>query len=201
MQKPSLREGRRQSQEKRGDRMKLYLTGSVASGKSTLARQIAARTGIPCHSLDEVVYVPDPGAPSGNRKRPEAERDALFAEILRQPQDVLEDTGRACFEEGLRQADAILLLELPLGVRYKRIFTRWLRQNLGLEPCLYRPGWNMLKAMFRWAGDYDAGRDGTKKRVEPYREKTVILRSRREISAYLEALPSSGSENAASPPP
>ncbi len=59
----------------------------------------------------------------------------------------------------------------------------------------------MLKAMFRWAGDYDTGRDGTKKRVEPYREKTVILRSRREISAYLEALPSSGSENAASPPP
>ncbi len=52
--------------------MKLYLTGSVASGKSTLARQIAARTGIPCHSLDEVVYVPDPGAPSGTgnaRKR------------------------------------------------------------------------------------------------------------------------------------
>ena len=154
MQKPSLREGRRQSQEKRGDRMKLYLTGSVASGKSTLARQIAARTGIPCHSLDEVVYVPDPGAPSGNRKRPEAERDALFAEILRQPHYVMEDTGRACFEEGLRQADAILLLELPLGVRYKRIFTRWLRQNLGLEPCLYRPGWNMLKAMFRWAGTY-----------------------------------------------
>lgn len=95
MQKPSLREGRRQSQEKRGDRMKLYLTGSVASGKSTLARQIAARTGIPCHSLDEVVYVPDPGAPSGNRKRPEAERDALFAEIP-PPAPLCDGGHRAC---------------------------------------------------------------------------------------------------------
>lgn len=183
--------------------MKLYLTGSVASGKTTLARRIAARTGVPCHSLDEVVYIPEPGAPSGNRKRPAAERDALFAELLRQPHFVMEDTGRACFEEGLRRADAILLLEPPLPVRYKRIFTRWFRQKLGLEHCLYRSNRAMLKSMLRWARDYDAGRDGTKKRLEPYWEKTLVLRSRREISACLKTLPSpsAGPKNAAAPPP
>lgn len=47
--------------------MKLYITGPVASGKSTLARRIAAATGVPCYHLDDVRYEPLPGAASGNR--------------------------------------------------------------------------------------------------------------------------------------
>lgn len=34
--------------------MKLYIVGPVASGKSTLARQLSRETGIPCFHLDQV---------------------------------------------------------------------------------------------------------------------------------------------------
>ena len=77
---------------------KLFITGPVGSGKSTLAREIARRMGIQCTELDSLCYVPD-DSPSGNRKRPVEERDALFSAALAEPRWVMEDAGRACFEE------------------------------------------------------------------------------------------------------
>ena len=128
--------------------MKLYIIGAVASGKSTLARRVAERTGVPCTHLDDVVYMPDPAAPEGNRKRPAEERDRLFQEVLAQKSYIIEDAGRTCFLEGLRQADTVVLLDPPIAVRRRRILTRWVKQNLGLEPCGYRPNFAMVRAMF-----------------------------------------------------
>ncbi|MDD3244337.1 MAG: hypothetical protein PHD32_11565 [Eubacteriales bacterium] len=54
--------------------MKLYITGAVGSGKSTFARRLSSRMGVPCTQLDELVHVTDPAAPWGNRKRPKEER-------------------------------------------------------------------------------------------------------------------------------
>ncbi len=76
--------------------MKLYITGPVGSGKTTLARQFSQKTGVPCFHLDQVAHEPDPDRPGGNRKRPEEERDAMFRSILEQGDYILEDTGRAC---------------------------------------------------------------------------------------------------------
>ena len=132
--------------------MKIYITGSVASGKSTLARRISQITKIPCYHLDEVVHIPAPEEASGNKKRPIEERDALFHDILNSPDYVMEDAGRVCFAEGMHQADIVILLEIPLFIRKKRIITRWLKQKTGLEKCIYKPTFSMLRAMFQWVG-------------------------------------------------
>ncbi len=169
--------------------MRIYIVGSVASGKSTLARRISRITNIPCCHLDEVVYEEDPSSSWGDRKRSPEDRDALFHAVLERPDFIMEDAGRECFFAGMEQADQIVLLEIPLYIRRKRILTRWLKQNLGLEPCVYKPHFDMLKAMFQWAKNYDTGADGTKKRIEKYKEKTVVLRCNRDIKEYLKMLP------------
>ena len=87
--------------------------------------------------------------------------------------------------EGMEQSDYILLLEIPLVVRRKRIVTRWIKQRLGLEKCIYRPHLAMLRAMFRWAKNYDTGEDGTKGRVLRFKEKTIVLHNQREIEELL----------------
>ncbi|MGI5959798.1 MAG: hypothetical protein ACOX60_10345 [Massiliimalia sp.] len=165
--------------------MKLYITGSVASGKSTLARQISAKTGIVCTHLDEVVYKKAPENPQGDVKRPPEERDRLFEQVLAQSDFIMEDAGRECFLRGMEQADQIILLEIPLWIRNKRIVWRWMKQNLGLEDCLYKPDWVMLKAMLEWAKNYDRGIDGTKRRVAQYSDKVIVLKNNREIRRYL----------------
>ena len=85
--------------------MRMYIVGSVASGKSTL-RGSSARTGVPCVYLDDVVYEPDSTDPAGNCKRPEAERERLFQEILA-GDFLIEDTsgGRCLRRAAARGAD------------------------------------------------------------------------------------------------
>ena len=43
--------------------LKLYIVGPVASGKTTLARQVSRKTGVPCFHLDQVAHEPDPDRP------------------------------------------------------------------------------------------------------------------------------------------
>jgi adenylate kinase family enzyme len=168
--------------------VKIYIVGSVASGKSTLAKKISQITGVPCYHLDETVYVVDPTEPSGNKKRSIKERNILFRNMLEQTHYIMEDAGRECFCEGMKQADTIILLEIPLIIRKKRILLRWIKQNLGIEKCIYRPCFDMLNAMFHWARDYDTGEDGTKKRVSLFENKTIVLHNNKDIKQYMKTL-------------
>ena len=166
--------------------MKLYIVGSVASGKSTLAEQLSGKTGLPCYHLDEIAHKKDPAGEFGNVRRAPEEREALFRAALA-GDCILEDTGREMFLEGMRQADRIVVLELPYHVRAYRIVKRHIRQCLGLEPSNYRPSLNMVRLMFQWAKNFDTGADGVKARLTPFADKTVTLRSKQEICAFVEA--------------
>lgn len=168
-------------------KMKIYIVGSVASGKSTLARQISEKTGIKCFHLDDVVHVKDENSSAGNRKRSPEERDALFKKII-STDYIIEDTGRECFAEGLRVADKIVVLDIPYHVRAFRIVRRHVRQVLGIEKEGYRPSLKMVRMMFKWAKNFDTGEDGAKARIEPFSEKTVTLRSAREVKSFLNNL-------------
>ena len=168
--------------------MKIYITGSVGSGKSTLARWAAAVMGIEATELDLVVYEPDPNDPRDDRKRTVEDRDTIFREILSRKDWIMEDTGRKCFVEAPLQADQVVLLQPPAAVRDFRILRRWIRQRLGKEVCGYRPSVKMLKRMFQWRRDYDSGRDDIRKRLEPFEEKLIILRSDKEVERWLKTL-------------
>ncbi|MBO5273605.1 MAG: AAA family ATPase [Clostridia bacterium] len=162
--------------------MKLYITGSVASGKSTLARKLSEVTGVACTHLDELMYEVDPESSWGNRRRNEAERDACFAEILSQESYIIEDCGRRCFRRGMEEADQVILLDLPLSLRYRRILLRWLKQNLGIEHCIYKPNWRMLRTMFGWAKEFDPAE------FSQYEDKLTVLKNDREINRFIKEL-------------
>lgn len=168
--------------------MKIYIVGSVGSGKSTLARSISSITGIPCVHLDEVVHVEDRADSWGNHKRPVEERDAQFRDILSKDDYIIEDAGRACFSEGMLEADTIVLLDPPPRTVRRRILLRFMKQNLGIEKCIYKPHFKMLKSMFKWAKDYQVGEDSIKARLAPFQDKTVILTDNKAIRHYLSEL-------------
>lgn len=165
--------------------MKIYVTGPVGGGKTTLARELSCLSGLPCCELDCIVYETDPDHPGGNRKRNPEERDRLFQSVLSGDGWIMEDTGR--FEEGWKQADFILLLEPPAGIRKVRIVKRWLRQRLCLEPSRYQPDFRMLQSMFRWTDRYERGESSLKERLAPYRDKMILLRSRHDLREILDS--------------
>jgi hypothetical protein len=46
----------------------------------------------------------------------------------------------------------------------------------------------MLRAMFKWAGNYDSGKDDLKARVAQFEAKLLTLRGNAEIREYLKSL-------------
>lgn len=165
--------------------MKIYITGSVSSGKSTLAKNMSEILKIPYQSLDEIVYITDKSSPWGDRKRQIEERDNLFYSVIHKPEWIIEDAGRPCFEDGLKRADTIVFLEISEKVRNYRIIKRWIKQRIGVEKCIYNPRYEMLKCMLQWSKDYDSGKDKLKDRISLYQEKVIILRSNKDINAFL----------------
>lgn len=169
-------------------KMKIYIVGPVSSGKSTLAKKLSDKLGIPYHALDEVVHIPDKSNPWGTRRRGAEERDNLFCSIIHQPEWVIEDVGRPCFEKAFKAADRIILLEVPVKVRNYRIIKRWIKQKLGIEKCIYNPRYEMLQCMLQWSKNYDKGKDELKVRISPYQEKVVVLKNNIDVNAFLENL-------------
>ena len=165
--------------------MKCYIVGPVASGKTTLAIRLGRITGSSVVHLDNVLHVPDSASPVGNRKRSEEELRPIFSEILSQDAFILEDVGRKKFAAGMEAADVIVLLCPKPIIRKKRIVTRWVRQRMGLEACGYLPNLTMLRMMFRWTEDFDSGRSGLEERLEQYSDKLVILKTHREVEAWI----------------
>ncbi len=166
--------------------MKLYLVGTVGTGKTTLANRIGERTGISVFHLDEVLHVKDgKTGKSGNRRRTEEEWKPIFEAALNSSDWILEDTGRLIFSEGLKRAEKIALLELPPLVIRFRLVRRYLRQKLSLESCAYRPSIWMLRNMFRWAKKYKTGKDELKERLALYSDKLTVLRNNKEINDFL----------------
>ncbi|OPJ63830.1 hypothetical protein [Clostridium oryzae] len=165
--------------------MKIYIVGAVSSGKSTLAKKLSNGLKISYKSLDEVVHIPDKSNCSGNKKRETKERDEIFYSIMQQKDWIIEDTGRPCFEEGLKQADTIVLLEISSIIRNYRIIKRWVKQRLGIEKCIYNPRYEMLKSMLKWSKDYDTGKDDLKARISRFQEKVVVLTNSKDIKAFM----------------
>lgn len=172
--------------------MKLYITGSVGSGKSVLAEEISNITGIPCVHLDEIVHIPCNDGLYGNIRRSDDEINNMFHSVICRDDYIIEDNAREIFIDGMKNADIIIVLDIPLMIRKYRIIKRWLNQRLGFEECIYNTDLKVMKAMFRWLNNYESGQDGAKARINRYKDKAVYLKTRSEVNGFIEKFRETG---------
>ncbi|SHK29570.1 Adenylate kinase [Clostridium cavendishii DSM 21758] len=153
---------------------KVYIIGSVASGKTTLAKKISESSGIPYYELDNVIWKKHE---DGDIKRTAEERDEIFNNIVNKDSWIIEDVCRSCFKDGLKKADLIIVLDIPAFYRKKNILLRWIKQNLGLEKSDYKPTIKMLRLMYKWCNEYDDKKDQFMKKIDPYMDKVKIMKT------------------------
>ncbi|HAT55089.1 MAG TPA: DNA topology modulation protein FlaR [Lactobacillus sp.] len=133
--------------------MKVYICGSVGSGKTTAARRLSEQTKWPNWSLDDLTWIREPVA----KKRSEQERIAMVNEICQREDFIIEGAqlgwiGKTTLFD---VADLLIVLEpRPLLVRW-RIDSRFVKQCLHVEKAAYQPTWQGLKDMHRWQRQYD----------------------------------------------
>jgi RecA/RadA recombinase len=168
---------------------RIHVIGGPGSGKTTLARQLAARVSAPVFDLDEVAYVGGAGP-----ERPLAQRLADVAAIAAQPAWVTEGIYLRWIDDLLRAADAVVWLDVPGRVAVWRIVLRHARASIagtnrhpGLGKLI-----RFLRSTHRYYTDTSPGapalsRAQTARDLAPYRSKLVRCATSREAAAFLAA--------------
>lgn len=159
---------------------RIYIVGSVGSGKTTLARQIAAKTGITAYELDNVVWERHP---EGDRRQTAAECDCMLQGILQKNSWIIEGAHHdAWVLPVIQQSDQIIFLDLPNRIILYRIMKRFIRQKTGIEKAHYRPTFHILRRMFQWNAQFQTkGRQQVMQNLASFSEKTLILRNKKGI--------------------
>ena len=124
---------------------RVLVIGSPGAGKSTLARALATRTGLPLHNLDRMHWLP------GWIERDRAAGLAELRGVLAQERWIIDGNYGSSLPERLTRADTVVWLDYPTSLCLARVFKRWWQyrgrsrpdmtegcpENLNLEFLLY----------------------------------------------------------------
>lgn len=151
---------------------KIFIIGIVASGKTTLAERLSEKIDVPWYELDSIVYHK---TESGRYKRTVSEQLEVIMDIDRTGTWIFEGTDRESYRCLFEMADIIIFLDTPLWKRRIRILTRFIKQNLGIETCHYKPDVKMLNMMYKWTRDFEKNRIVFEAKLDLYKNKVIRL--------------------------
>ena len=89
--------------------MKIDIIGSVASGKTTLAKRISKKYGVPYYEKDNIVWK---RTANGDVKRSPEERDIYFYDIIKENDWIVEGSPRKVLKESFDCCDNVIVLEI-----------------------------------------------------------------------------------------
>jgi adenylate kinase family enzyme len=158
---------------------KVLIVGIVASGKTTLAKRLSETLKIPWYELDSIVHH---RTETGRYKRTADEQVEVITNIDKYGEWIFEGTDRPSYRCLFEMADTIIFLDTPLWKRRIRILTRFLKQNLSIEDCNYKPDIEMLKSMYKWTKDFERSRDDFESRLRLYNEKVIRLYDNNDLN-------------------
>lgn len=97
---------------------RIMIIGQCGSGKSTLAQRLGERTGLPVIHIDKIHWQP------GWVERSKDEKTRLCLEVEQHEQWVFEGGHSATWPSRLARADMVVWIDLPVGLRLRRVIWR-----------------------------------------------------------------------------
>ena len=163
--------------------MKIHIIGGSGSGKTYLAKRLADRYRLPVYELDDLFW--DNAFGRYGVKMPAEKRDRLLRDILCTDDWIVEGAYCSWLTESFRQADVILVLEMPVRVCQSRIIRRFFKRKLGLEGGK-RETLGSLIDLLRWTAAFEKNNlPEIHEMLAAYPDKTVTLHSRAEAERYI----------------
>lgn len=167
------------------DSLKLDIIGSVASGKTTLAKEISERYEIPYYEKDNIVWE---RTACGDKKRSPQERDRIFQTIIAEDSWIVEGSPRNCLQESFLLCDYIIFLDAGTRTRLFRVFRRWIRQKLGKEKFNSKPTLNFLYLNIKWVFEFNHQRQEILSTLSIYGNKFKVFRHSEDVLNFIEKL-------------
>lgn len=167
--------------------MKIALMGYSGSGKSTLAGKLGRAFQIPVLHLDSVNFLP------GWNLRDRESANGMVLEFLKKESWIIDGNyGEFYKKRRIEEADLIILLLLPRFTCLKRAFFRYLkyrgktREDMA-SGCNEKLDFEFIKWIL-YNGRNKAKREAFKQTIKSYPEKTIVLKSQKEIDEFLRGL-------------
>jgi adenylate kinase family enzyme len=165
---------------------RVAIVGSGGAGKSTLARALGERTGLPVVHLDEHYWRP------GWVATPPDEWRTRQAELCAEDRWIMDGNYSGTVDLRLATADTLVFLDLPRRVTVPAVLQRWARHHgrpVQAPGCPERTSAEFL----RWLWAYPSGgRVRMLAAIEEHRRPDLTvetLRSRRQIRRWLADAP------------
>lgn len=109
---------------------RIALVGSPGSGKTTLASELARRTGLPLHHLDDLYWH------EGWTPTPKEAWRSIVVEQVRAPEWIIDGNYADTLDLRIDACDLIIFLDLPRTLCSTRILRRYLSHALGQRELL-----------------------------------------------------------------
>ena len=165
---------------------RVLIIGCGGAGKSTLAKALGEKTGLPVVHLDKIFWSP------GNWQHlPRGEFDALLMKELEKPRWILDGNYDRTFSLRLAKCDTVIYLDFSrltclLGW-IKRVITNWGRTRADMGPNCNE--W-FDPEMLGWIWNYN--KQNRKKNYRMLEEATharvIVLRNRKMVKSFFEGI-------------
>ena len=165
---------------------RILIIGCGGAGKSTLARKLGEKTGLPVVHLDQIWWSP------GNWQHLEREDfDEQLLLELEKPQWIMDGNYNRTLAERIKHCDTVIYLDFSrwaclLGV-LKRVLTTYgtVRPDMGAG-CPERFDLDFLK----WVWNYNRDKRENNYRLlnEAEGKTTIVLKNRRMVKRFLRSL-------------
>ncbi len=164
---------------------RILIIGCGGAGKSTLARQLGEKLGLPVVHLDKLWWKP------GWVERDQQEFDAKLAVELEKPRWIMDGNFNRTIPQRIAKCDTVIYLDFPrlaclLGV-CKRVLTTYgkVRPDMG-EGCPERLDFEFLK----WVWNFNSKNRENYYRLlnEATHAETIVLKNRRMVKRFLTSL-------------
>ena len=164
---------------------RIVIIGCGGAGKSTLARQLGKKTGLPVVHLDSIFWLP------GWVEMERDEFDRRVLDEMAKEKWIIDGNYNRTMPQRLQHCDTIVYLDFPRMVCLYRIFKRLLtnlgktRPDMGAG-CKERIDWEFIC----WVWNYNKTKRERNYRLigETTHAKAFILKSPREVRKFLESL-------------
>lgn len=160
---------------------KIYILGSVGSGKTTLAKKISKKLKLKIFSLDDIYW-----KKKYSVKRKENDKKKMLSKILRDNKKwVIEGASSSFVSNAIKQADLVVWIDLHHRILNFRIIKRSFK-----EMVFGRQSFSGLKRLLGEIKEYKSktGMYTKHKKLLKGNKKYIVLRSKGDVRKFLRDL-------------
>lgn len=159
---------------------RIMIIGCPGSGKSTFARSLTEKTGLPLHYLDMMYWNPD------RTTKPKEEFRAALRETVALPEWIIDGNYGSTLELRMEACDTVIFLDYPVEVCIAGVEERRGKPRADMPWVETEPDLEFIEFIRKYNAE---SRPRVIELLEKYKEKNIIIfKSRQESEDFLRSL-------------